>query len=465
MNKLTSHQRKLVYLVGMGLLFIPVITLGFPAAQSRKQAGGVLAQMRQANDLGESTLGNVDPSSATMNLVLLGLRGPAACMLWVQMDKQKDAKDWAGMRATTESIIKLQPHFQKVWQFHAWNLAYNVSVEWDSVKDRYFWVKEGAKFYRKGSQRNDKYPELYWYFSDTIGKKIGRSDEWRQFRRYFRVDPDTERFSPNGVPGPDTELNPNNEDNYAVSARWFTETNRIMDTYGKEQHIMDKSLFRSYPGRSMIDHASSLQKEGHFDEETREIWAKAFLEWKNVYGQETWKPAPQIDIHLAWTKEEIQEFVKNSPLPEGYKGGKKQYEIDLRSWVGRYQNMTNFRYWHDKCYSEQQKNTVQAHKELYDALAALASGDTQEAERLAYTGLQKYEKVIGDAIAGAGLRDDDLAIEEGMLGILTWRSALELGNKPIPNDFPLRNMWLAHQNRLKEIEAEFKRRISPTRNN
>ena len=61
MNNLTSHQRKMVYLVGMGLLFIPVITLGFPAAHSKGQSGGALAQMRQAQDLGESTLGDVDP--------------------------------------------------------------------------------------------------------------------------------------------------------------------------------------------------------------------------------------------------------------------------------------------------------------------------------------------------------------------------------------------------------------------
>lgn len=464
MNNLTSQQRKMVYLVGMGLLLIPVIWLGFPASHAKGQSGGLLAQMRRENDLGESTLGNVDPSSATMNLVLLGLRGPAACMLWVQMDGQKDRKDWAGMRATTESIIKLQPHFQKVWQFHAWNLAYNVSVEWDAVKDRYFWVKEGAKFYRKGSERNDKYPELYWYYANTIGAKIGRADEWRQFRRYFHVDPDTANFTVNGVPGPDRDLNPDDRDNYEVSADAFTLTNRVMDQYGKEQHIMDKSLFRSYPGRSRIDHASSLQKEGRFDEETREIWAKAFQFWKNDYGQENWYPAPYIAIHLAWTKEQIQDFVKNSPLPEGYPKGKKDYELDLRSWVGKYQNMTNFRYWYQKCYSEQQKNTLDAHKDLYDALTALANGDTQEAERLAYEGMQKYERILVDEISGAGLSQDDQAIEEVMLGVMTWRTALELSNKPIPNEFPLRAMWLEHQNRLKQIESEFRRRISPSRN-
>ena len=462
MNSLTSSQRKRLYAVGILVLFIPVISLGFPAAQSKGQSGGYLAQVRQAHDLGESTLGNVDPSSASMNLVLLGLRGPAACLLWVQMDRQKDAKDWAGMRATTESIIKLQPHFRKVWDFHGHNLAYNVSAEWDGVRDRYFWVKEGAKFYRKGCLRNEKYPDLFWDYADVLGKKIGRADEWRQFRRYFRVDPD-ERFTVNNIPGPDRELNPNDLDNYAVSAQWFLETNAVMDKYGKEQHIMDKSLFRSYPGRSMIDHASALQKEGRFDEETREIWAQSFQYWKNKYGQETWHPITDIAIHLAWTKEEIQEFVKTAVIPPSFKGDQKKYEIDLRSWVGRYQDMTNYRYWHDKCYSEQQKNTLEAHKDLYNALAALANGDTQEAERLSFTGLQKYEKIIGDEIAGKGLQDDDLLIEEVMLGIMTWRKALELSNKAVPNEFPMRVMWVTHVDRLKQIEGEFKRRISPSR--
>lgn len=464
MSNLSSQQRKFVYLAGMIVLLIPVLLLGYPSSAARNQKGGKLAQLRQEHDLGESTLGNVDPSSATMNLVLLGLRGPAACMLWVQMDTQKDRKDWAAMRATTESIIKLQPHFQKVWQFHAWNLAYNVSVEWDAVKDRYYWVKEGAKFYHEGSKRNYKYPELYWYYADTLGRKIGRADEWKQFRRYFRKDPDP-AYEVNKVPGPDPEINPQDRDNYAVSADWFFTTNQILEKYGKEEHIMDVSLFKSYPGRAIIDHASSLQKEGHFDEEVREIWTKAFDFWKNKYGQMVWHPANDIDIHLNWSKDEIQKFCQTAVLPESYKApdkGLKQYELDLRSWVGRYQNMTNYRYWFAKCYSEQEKNTMDAHKDLFDALAIFPTGNTSEAARLAFQGLQKYEKLLGDKV-NVGLREDDQAIEEVMLGILTWRQALELENRPIPAEFPLKSMWIEHQNRLPQIEQEFKRQISPSR--
>ncbi|MFO1023225.1 MAG: hypothetical protein U0903_21425 [Planctomycetales bacterium] len=156
MSRLTSQQRKLAYLVIIVILLIPVIFLGRPSAPGSKgrepDAGGWLASLRSEYDLGEQSFGNVDPSSATMNLVLLGLRGPAANLLWMELDHYKDTKNWSRMLSTTNSIILLQPHFQKVWVFNGWNLAFNVSMEWDDVRDRYYWVKEGAKFFKLGTK-------------------------------------------------------------------------------------------------------------------------------------------------------------------------------------------------------------------------------------------------------------------------------------------------------------------------
>ena len=459
MNNLTSQQRKLVYLIGMAVLIIPVVSLGFPAAKNG--TGGVLAELRKKHDLGESTLGDVDPSSATMNLVLLGLRGPAACLLWVQMDEQKDAKDWAAMRATTDSIIKLQPHFQKVWRFHGWNLAFNVSVEWDSVKDRWFWVKEGGKFYNRGVKLNYKYPELYWDYAYLLGSKVGKSDEWRQFRRFFRIDPDKEACWRDGIPGPDRELNPEDEDNYVVAHKGFLEANKVMDDYGKEQHIMDGSLFRSYPGRALIDQASLRQKEGDYDEETREIWARAMSYWRDKYGLEEFSVAPGIRIHLNWPLPEILEYIKTAEVPPEFEGDKQDFGKQVRRLVGSYQDMTNYRYWDAKCYSEQLKTTLEAHLYLSDAIAWLSDGDDNIAQRMAFLGMQKYEEVL--KLSGDTIKDDDLAIEEGMLGIMTWMTALQhLGVKP-PTEFPLMALWNRHQDRKTQIEQEFDRQINPAR--
>src|SRR5690349_1788486 len=154
MSNLTSRQRKLVYLVGLVLLLIVIIALGMPSEPAQGQhsgnAGGLLARRRAADELSESDLGKVDPASSTMSLLLLGFRGIATSILWMDAQEQQRNKDWAGLRATTESIILLQPHFLKVWHFQGWNLAYNISAEWDAVADRYYWVKEGIKFFKKG---------------------------------------------------------------------------------------------------------------------------------------------------------------------------------------------------------------------------------------------------------------------------------------------------------------------------
>ena len=104
MNQLTSFQRKLVYLAAIVVLFFLIVYLGSPASRSVQGAaanetedagGGKLASLRREYQLGESTLGNVDPSSATMNLVLVGLRGIAANQLWMQANENQKTKNWA----------------------------------------------------------------------------------------------------------------------------------------------------------------------------------------------------------------------------------------------------------------------------------------------------------------------------------------------------------------------------------
>lgn len=132
MSTVNSRQRKIWYGVGILLLLGPVVYLGFPARQTAGAVAdsgglGVLSQKRQQYDLGEATLGKVDPSSSAMNLLLLGLRGPAATVLQLKAIDYQERKQWAKLRATVDSIIMLQPHYVQIWKFQGWNLAYNVS--------------------------------------------------------------------------------------------------------------------------------------------------------------------------------------------------------------------------------------------------------------------------------------------------------------------------------------------------
>lgn len=450
MNALTSLQRKLVYLGAVILLLIPITWLGRPPEPSPKgrgeqNSGGKLAQLRVDYELGESNLGEVDPASSTMNLLLLGFRGIATSLLWMDAQEQQKVKDWSALRATTDSIILLQPHFLKVWHFQGWNLAYNVSAEWDLVPDRYYWVKEGIKFFKKGKERNERYAELYWYTGDTIGKKIGRSDEWKQFRKYFRNDPDTARY-PNG---PDPEINPEAKDNYLVARGWFQSANETIDRFHNMEHIMAEILFRQYPERALLDYAGTLQKEGVFGEVPRIAWEEAFRDWTQIYGQMRFDCPAGAMIKLELTPEELAEMRKqDESLPE---------EKKVEHWVERYRDMANYRYWRTRSKVESEQLMDDAHRELYEGEQLAKEADYDLAQKKLYDGMVKLEQIISRY---PELKDEDSTIEEAFLAQLFWRDCLEIeGIVPDEKEgYPLQGLWNEKKGWLQNVMDEFNRR-------
>ena len=88
-----------------------------------------------------------------MKLFLLGgFRGIVADFLWIRAEEYKKEHDWDRLEATVELITKLQPHFLSIWTFQGWNLAYNVSVEWDAPEDKYTVDQEGDQVRPGGGQ-------------------------------------------------------------------------------------------------------------------------------------------------------------------------------------------------------------------------------------------------------------------------------------------------------------------------
>jgi hypothetical protein len=450
MSNLTSFQRKLVYIACIILLLLPITELGMPAEPARDglagSAGGVLAQSRAKYMYGEHDLGNVDPASSTMNLLLLGFRGMATSMLWTNAIAQQRNKDWAGLRASTESIILLQPHFLKVWHFQGWNLAYNVSAEWDGVTDRYYWVKEGIKFFRKGRDRNEQYAELAWYVGDTTGKKIGRSDEALFFRKYYRSDPDTARFGG----GPDTAVNPNSRDNYEEAADWFQLGNDTIVKWGNEQHIMAPYLFRAFPQRAIMDRAMSMQREGDFGEVCRSVWQEAFEGWTQKYGKLP-LDCPELGepVTLEHTREEL-DAMRKKELDE-----KKSDWNRMSVWIGKYQDQANYNYWRTRALSESEKEMSEAHRLLYDAEQAVFKADPTTALSLYQEGMKKFEEVLN---IYPTLKNEDDTIDDALSAVMGWQKALEYLDEDVPDFYPLKSLWDNHPDRRQNVKTEFERR-------
>lgn len=468
LDHLKSGQRKLVYLGGIVVLMVCSILLGAPSTD--KDSGGKLHKMRVEHDLGESTLGKVDPSSATMNLVLLGLRGIAANVLWMEHEELKKTKNWARMEDTVQSIVTLQPHFLQVWRYHGWDLAFNVSAQWDDVRDRFYWVKEGTKFTMEGTSKNVNYAELPWDVGRLVGHKIGRSDEWRFFRKYFLKDPDPQPSWDGKLADP--QLNPEGNDNYRVAHRWYEIANDVeAEVYkekGKGQHQMMRELFRHYPARSYFDLADALHREGTFGDTSATAWNEAYDEWANNYGKERflietgdhkgiyWMNPAEGDIEVML--KEDQEAGFNMPLA-----------TKLR-WISMRQNVTNFRYWLKRGLLEKNKEMVEAHREMYEGRQLMKSGryswssdgTPPEAVKKLESGLRKFEKMFKEfknleTEAADDLAQDENLIEEAMLAIKYYREAHINSGIPIPGDYPLKSLWDANQDRVDSINREFNR--------
>ena len=460
MNNLSSRQRKLIYGFIIVLLMIPIIVLGRPSHPQSPtdpgDAGGTLPQLRAEYKLGEASLGEIDPSSATMNLVLLGMRGIATNLLWIQAIEEKETKNWGQLKSTVHSITLLQPHYIKVWDFQSWNLAYNVSAEWDAVPDRYYWVKEGAKFLKEGIERNQDEPELPYREGMIIGHKIGRSDEWRYFRPYFKHDPDP--TVPVDPGGPDPELNPLGRDNYEVAQEIFQEANDKEEKPGVEQHIEAVYLFRSKPARSRIDLAMAFQREAIYGDVGKTAWDRAHRHWTEIYGQEAFAVTADFqDRHIS-----VQ--VRMDSVADDLRKLAAEHEVPV-AVLGRghltMQNVVNYRYWKRRTNAERRGETDEAHRLFYDAEKEFYSkGDMTKALDLVEKALAKYEIAFKSYFQE--IKDDQIAIEEGVRGVLLLQNIHGLQGTQMPNLLQkfgptINDLWLKNQELVPELERDMNR--------
>jgi hypothetical protein len=271
MSQRTSFYRKIAYGVAIAILLFPLSLLSSPATVT--EAGGRLARLRSEHGLGQANLGEVDPASETMKLATLGLRGVAVNLLWEKANYYKKVEDWTSLTATLEQLAKLQPNFITFWRFQAWNLSYNVSVEFDDYHDRYYYVRRGIQFLKEGEQYNLHNPDLLWDLGWFIGQKIGRADERVQYRRLFKADDDFFR---------QLDLPAEERDNWLVSKQYYRDAIEAVDVEGKSLGRKSPRIFYERPAKSQMNYAEAIEEEGFF-EKARRAWVLAADEWRQ-YG-------------------------------------------------------------------------------------------------------------------------------------------------------------------------------------
>lgn len=122
-------------------------------------------------------LENAPPVLAFTTVALGGFRGLIANALWIRASDLQDEDKFFEMMQLADWITKLEPHFVQVWLVQAWNMAYNVSVKFKDLEDRWRWVNRGIELLRDDGLRYNPnevliYRELAWFFQHKMGQNL-----------------------------------------------------------------------------------------------------------------------------------------------------------------------------------------------------------------------------------------------------------------------------------------------------
>jgi len=497
----TAFVRKIVYLALIVGLLGPISFLSRPSTPdtpSRKGSpGGLLAWRRAQEGLTPTQFGEIDPAGETIRLATLGMRGIAANVLWMKCHEYKMKKDWTRLSATVRQLTRLEPNFIEVWEFQGWNLSYNVSVECDDYRDRYFWVIEGIRFLMDGIRYNQREPKLYRRVGWVISQKIGRADEYKQYRRMFKADDEFHNSLPYFAQDP-------TRDNWLVGKRWFRKAEQLVDEGARLRATA--VVFRSDAPMCQMSYADAIEKEGTFGEKARRAWQQAAADWytfgnlpiptvydmsirlndldraKNFQDQqeqlsqklrelapeEYKKLRAQREALLSDAHRRAMKTPEDERTPEQYKlaeeaeqiltitnrqlarrvtGPKRaqalqiaeqaDHAMEMARVIRRYRDIVNFDYWRLRAEMEQRPETIAARKAIFDGGRAYAGGDMPAARRYYDQGLAGWRKVIDRYPA---LLESSVFIDDMMQIIRRYRRLCNQLDEPFPEDFILQDV-------------------------
>lgn len=407
-----------------------------------------LDQVRREKDLGEATIGQVDTGSFMLKLALLGgARGVAANVLWTRAIDLQKVQEWDRLKSTVDLITKLQPHFLAVWTFQSWNLAYNVSVEWDAPEDKYEWIKKGIQFIEDGVNKNQKSPDLVWDTASTYYHKLGFSDEAVILRRLFRDDTD-DAFKT------DPMTHEPRDDNFQVAHGWFTKAVDLVDQGESRVQTQIEApvsyvdpppqrkgrpgdlAFRSMPPHAQTRYALSLEKqsilgvEATFGEVARNEWAKARNEWVE-FGSYPYLSYNAVERDGKMVRDSIK--LDDATNLELF----KKMPENAQYWTNRWADQMNYPYWKDRCSAEMEREGVQARKHFYDGTKAFRAGDYPEAGKQFKEGLVIWDGVLKKH---ATYRNDDLNKRDTGLIVKRYSRVLANLGEQMPDDTPFKDL-------------------------
>ncbi|MFP4434708.1 MAG: hypothetical protein ACLFTN_09580 [Phycisphaerae bacterium] len=162
-----SDRTRWIQAAWLGVALVLMAGAGWLRASLSEQRGRIGSERRQA-------MTRERPEVALLALAPGGLRAPVVNYLWTRIEDLKQKGRYYEAMQLSEWITSLQPRFAGVWSFHAWNMAWNISVATHTPEERWLWVSNGMKLLRNRAiptnpQALVLYKELAWLLFSKMG--------------------------------------------------------------------------------------------------------------------------------------------------------------------------------------------------------------------------------------------------------------------------------------------------------
>jgi hypothetical protein len=165
-------------------LFLLILVVGLLAAAVSRFAPIINLRNQLNLEVKDPFRESAENSELRLPLVaFFTFRSLAIDYLWIRADELKNQGQYFDALHLARWICSLQPNLASVWDFQAWNMAYNISAGLPTCPERWNWVRDAFKLLRdEGLSANPKSPLLFrslgWIFQHKIG---GLSDDCQRF--------------------------------------------------------------------------------------------------------------------------------------------------------------------------------------------------------------------------------------------------------------------------------------------
>jgi hypothetical protein len=170
-NFSSSNKKKIIVLTALMLVALVCAALFMgPINQQRKDYG--LTYTKDPTK-------NTPPSVAFMTTALGAFRNIIIDVLWVRAMNVMENGNYFEAAQLYSMIGEMQPHFADIWIHNAWNMAYNISVNFpqDAPGDwttRWTWVQKGIRLLRdKAMPLNTRSVNICDYLGTIYWHKVG----------------------------------------------------------------------------------------------------------------------------------------------------------------------------------------------------------------------------------------------------------------------------------------------------